>query len=226
MVVIGNKIMIKSVLKKILRWIYPELGWLSSPYYDFSKLRSWECNVKKGKNVKIEPIVNMCDVTIGDYTYVSSNSHVSQTTIGKCCSIGPSFFCGWGIHPIDGISTSPMFYSTRCQNGMTFSNSNKIEERKKIIIGNDVFIGANVTILDGITIGDGAVIGAGAVVSKDIPPYAIAVGSPIRIIRYRMTEEQIAAMQRIQWWNWEEDKLQEVERMFFEIDKFIEKYDK
>lgn len=33
-------------------------------------------------------------------------------------------------------------------------------------------------------------------------------------------------MQRIQWWNWEEDKLQEVERMFFEIDKFIEKYDK
>jgi hypothetical protein len=33
-------------------------------------------------------------------------------------------------------------------------------------------------------------------------------------------------MQRIQWWNWEEDKLQEVERMFFEIDKFIKKYDK
>jgi hypothetical protein len=41
-----------------------------------------------------------------------------------------------------------------------------------------------------------------------------------------MTEEQIAAMQRIQWWNWDKDKLQEVEQMFFEIDKFIEKYDK
>ena len=55
------------------------------------------------------------------------------------------------------------------------------------------------------------------------PPYLF---SAIRIIRYRMTEEQIAAMQRIQWWNWEEDKLQDVELMFFEIDKFIEKYDK
>ena len=118
-----------------------------------------------------------------------------------------------------------MFYSTNQLNGKTFSLCNKIEERKDIHIGNDVFIGAKVTILDGVTIGDGAIIGAGAVVSKDIPPYAIAFGCPIRILRYRMTHEQIAAMQRIQWWNWSEDKLQEVERMFFEIDKFIEKYD-
>ena len=62
-----------------------------------------------------------------------------------------------------------MFYSTLQQNGRTLSSTDKIEERKKIIIGNDVFIGANVTILDGVEIGDGAIIGAGAVVSKNIP---------------------------------------------------------
>lgn len=216
----------KNILRKILRWIYPELGWLNNPYYDFSKLRSWENKVKKGRSVKIDPVTCMSNVVIGDYTYISYNSQISNTTIGKYCSIGPNILCGWGVHPTNGISTSPMFYSTKCQNGLTLSTVDKIEERKPITIGNDVFIGANVTILDGVTIGDGAVIGAGAVVSKDIPPYAIAVGSPIRIIRYRMIEEQIAAMQRIQWWNWDENKLDEVEKMFFDVEGFIEKYNK
>ena len=78
--------------------------------------------------------------------------------------------CGWGIHPTQGISTSPMFYSSKKQNGITLSLIDKVEETKTIKIGNDVFIGANVTILDGISIGNGAIIGAGAVVSKDIPP--------------------------------------------------------
>src|SRR5690606_30914049 len=106
---------------------------------------------------------------IGDYSYVAVNSRISQTQIGKFCSIGPNFFCGWGIHPIDGLSTSPMFYSTLKQNGLTLSDTDKIKERKPIVIGNDVFIGANVIILDGIEIGDGAIIGAGAIVSKNIP---------------------------------------------------------
>lgn len=52
-----------------------------------------------------------------------------------------------------------------------------------ITIGNDVWIGANVTILKGVTIGDGAVIGAGSVVTRDIPPYTVAAGNPIRLLR-------------------------------------------
>ncbi|MCQ2326581.1 MAG: CatB-related O-acetyltransferase [Bacteroidales bacterium] len=161
---------------------------------------------------------------IGDYTYIARNSHIQKTTIGKFCSIGPNLLCGWGIHPIDTLSTSPMFYSTMKQNGVTLSETDKIVELKPIKIGNDVFIGANVTILDGVTIGDGAIIGAGAVVSKDIPPYAVAVGCPIKVIKYRMAENQIKEMQRIQWWNFSKEKLKDVERMFFDINGFIEKY--
>ena len=108
------------------------------------------------------------------------------------------------------------------QNGMTLSEVDKIEERKPIKIGNDVFIGANVTVLDGVTIGDGAVIGAGAVLSKDIPPYAVAVGCPIKVVRYRFDENQIEALKRIEWWNFDEEKLKEVERYFFDVDQFIE----
>lgn len=215
----------KKILRKILKWIYPELGWLSSPYYEFSKLRSWEHNVKKGIHVVVEPVVHLDNVKIGNYSYISYDGMITNTSIGNFCSIGPNVWCGWGIHPVDGISTASMFYSRNRLNGVSLSSKNKIEERKPIKIGNDVFIGANVTILDGVTIGNGAVIGAGAVVSKDIPPYAIAVGCPIRIIKYRMTEEQIAAMHRIQWWNWEDEKLQEVEKMFFNLDGFLEKYD-
>ena len=52
-------------------------------------------------------------------------------------------------------------------------------------IGNDVWIGAGAKILGGIEIGDGCVVGAGAVVSRSLPPYAIAVGVPAKIIDYR-----------------------------------------
>lgn len=187
-------------------------------YIDYSN----DCTVSSKS--KVSSPFNLQIVKIDDYTYIDNNSNVSNTLIGKYCSIGPNFLCGWGIHPIKGISTSPMFYSTKKQNGITLSKIDKIEERKEIIIGNDVFIGANVTVLDGVTIGDGAVIGAGAVVSKDIQPYAIAVGCPIKVMKYRFNEAQIGALLRIKWWDFPEEQLPEVEKMFFDIDAFIEKY--
>lgn len=57
--------------------------------------------------------------------------------------------------------------------------------KKPIRIGDDVWIGANVTILKGVCIGKGAVVGAGSVVTRDIPEYAVAVGNPAKVIRYR-----------------------------------------
>jgi virginiamycin A acetyltransferase len=173
-------------------------------------------------DVKIYPPFSISSSEILAYTYISMNSRISHAKIGKFCSIGPNFICGWGIHPTNGISTSPMFYSSRKQNGITLSNSDKITERKEIVIGNDVFIGANVIVLDGIKIGDGAVIGAGSVVSKDIPPYAIAVGSPIKIIKYRFNDAQIDSLLNIKWWNFNDEKLKDVEKYFFFIDEFIE----
>lgn len=52
-------------------------------------------------------------------------------------------------------------------------------------IGNDVWIGAGAKVLGGVTIGDGCVVGAGAVVTKDLPPYAMAVGVPAKVTGYR-----------------------------------------
>ena len=192
----------------------------------YSLTKSEKANSTVADNARVYAPYYLHDVEVGAYSYVAKNSSVTNCTIGKFCSIGPNFCCGLGIHPTNGISTSPMFYSPSKVNGAALVNAPKVEESKCTTIGNDVFIGANVTVLDGVTIGDGAVIGAGAVVSKDIPPYAIAVGCPIRIVKYRMTAVQIATMQRIQWWNWEYDRLQEVEKMFEDIDGFIKKWDK
>lgn len=210
-------------VRKSMHRSYPSIGDLRQA--SLGPISDTKEDTSLGKNVLLYSPYHVSSSSIGDYTYVAMNAYISQTTIGKFCSIGPNLICGWGIHPTNGISTSPMFYSTRMQNGMTLSDVDKIEERKPIVIGNDVFIGANVTILDGVTIGDGAVIGAGAVVSKDIPPYAIAVGSPIRIIRYRFDQETIDKLHRIQWWNFDESQLKDVEKMFFNIDEFIAKYD-
>ena len=211
----------RTFVKRIGRWIIKKIK--KKPFYHYDDKCTSQNEI--GRNVYVSLESSLDDCKVGDYSIIAPFSRISKTDIGKCCSIGPHIMCGWGIHPTNGLSTLPMFYSSLKQNGITYSQTDKIEERKRITIGNDVFVGANVIILDGVTIGDGAIIGAGAVVSKDIPPYAIAVGSPIKITRYRFTDEQIAALLRIQWWNWDVVDLKEVERMFFDIDKFIKKYD-
>lgn len=207
-------------MKGIRYYIQKLFGlWLHEPIIPndrttgFSLVRSEHSNCMLGKKAYAVAPYYLHNVQIDDYSYFAKNAQVANTTIGKFCSIGPNFCCGLGIHPADGISTHPMFYR------------GNVAEYKPVTIGNDVFIGANVTVLDGVTIGDGAIIGAGAVVSKDIPPYAIAVGCPIQIKKYRLTEKQIAAMLRIQWWNWDENKLKDVREMFNDIDAFIAKYD-
>lgn len=213
--------MFKKIVSKILIRLVPQLSPIIRGKVALQWIENVEKNVKREMLTQLYPPYTVVDCSIGKGTYISSNAKLVNTTIGKFCSIGPNLVCGWGIHPTDGISTSPYFYSTVKQNGSTLASKNLAEERKPITIGNDVFIGANVTILDGVTIGDGAVIGAGAVVSKDIPDYAIAVGSPIQIKKYRFTQDQIVKLKNIAWWDFDEEKLKEVNALFYDVDVFI-----
>lgn len=215
------KHIVKKSIKKGIQNIFYRLIDLESVKNNNSYMTDVITNLEK---IRCFPPYKIAQAKIGDYTYISINSIISYTEIGKFCSIGPNFFCGWGIHPTNFISTSPMFYSTMEQNGFSLCSRNKITERKQITIGNDVFIGANVTILDGVTIGDGAVIGAGAVVVKDIPPYAVAVGVPAKVIKYRFTPEQIKALLEIKWWDFDETELQNVEKYCDNPDMFIKLY--
>ena len=73
----------------------------------------------------------------------------------------------------------------------------------QIIIGNDVWIGVGATIMGGVKIGSGAIVGTNTMVTKDVPPYAIVVGNPMRIIRYRFDKDTIRKLMAIKWWNWD-----------------------
>ena len=213
---LGKKI--KTLVRILLRPFRRDLNWYG--------LENRIVNSTIDSKAKLKSTYHIMDSSVGRYTYVGMNALINKTKIGAFCSIGNNFTSGLGIHPTNGISTSPMFYSTLKQNGTTLSLNNKIEEFEDVYLGNDVFVGENVTILSGVKVGNGAVIGAGAVVTKDVPAYAIVGGVPAQLIRYRFLQAQINAFERIQWWDFEDDQLKNVERMFYDVDEFIKEYDK
>ena len=212
---------VKYFIQKFIGYFFDKPIILKGKTTGYSLVRSERADTELGNCTRVVAPFFLHRVQLGDYSYVSKNSSVSNCVIGKFCSIGPNFCCGLGLHPTNGISTAPMFYSTAKQNGMTLCKENKVEETKLTIIGNDVFIGANVTVLDGVKIGNGVVIGAGAVVVDDIPPYAIAVGVPAKVVKYRFDESTIAALIEKKWWNGSEEELKKVESFFWDVDSYI-----
>lgn len=149
-----------------------------------------DCSMTKGTNIGIRShIFSRCilnHVNIGKYSYVSRNCLIQNAIIGNYCSISHEVIIGLGNHPMDLLSTSPLFYHKKNSLNISIIDEDyDFIEYKRIVIGNDVWIGARAIIMDGVKIGDGVVIGAGTVVTKDVPPYAIVVGVPAKIIKYR-----------------------------------------
>jgi acetyltransferase-like isoleucine patch superfamily enzyme len=172
-------------------------------------------------NVRVGSESLITESRIGAYSYVSHDTEIFGTQIGKFCSVGPGCRLGVGIHPTDHISTSPVFFSTKKQAGISFVSTDVIKENKDIKIGNDVWIGANAVILDGVEIGTGAIIAAGAVVTKNVAPYTIVAGVPALSKRKRFSDEQIECLLRSCWWNWPTDILLKYAAEFSHASQFI-----
>lgn len=136
---------------------------------------------------------------LGRHSYVGYDSEVTNCEIGAFCSIANGLIVGGAKHPINWVSTSPVFYNA---NSGTCHHLRKlpIKITTKTIIGNDIWIGSRAIIMQGLIIGTGAVIGAGAVVTKDVPPYAVVAGCPAKIIKYRFDEDIIKIILNSQWW--------------------------
>ena len=109
-----------------------------------------------------------------------------------------------GEHRMTSVTTFPM----RIRLDLPGKGSDGQPASKgDVRIGSDVWIGARTTVLSGSEIGDGAIVGAGSLVAGEIPPYAIAVGSPARVVRYRFPDRVVASLLRIRWWDWSDNKV-------------------
>ena len=152
----------------------------------------------------IKNVVKNPRIIIGDYTYYDDvdgadqfEKHVThfydfigdKLIIGKFCAIakGVEFVMNGANHRMDCATTYPFY-----------------------IMGGD-WGSAIAPVKEELPLnGDGAIIGTNSVVAKDIPPYAIAVGNPCRVVRKRFDDELIEILLKLRWWD---KSIEEIENL-------------
>ena len=170
----------------------------------------------------LKNIIKNPNIIVGDYTYYDDFEDVhnfeknvkyhfdftgDQLIIGKFCMIASDakFIMNGANHLSNAISTYPFAVFGNgwesAMEGKTYPNKGNIE------IGNDVWIGYNATIMAGVKIGDGAIIATNSTVVSDVEPYTIVGGNPAREIKKRFSPEIIERLLKLQWWNWDIEKI-------------------
>lgn len=170
------------------------------------------------KATQTQKIYKMGDhelVFIGPHTYANNGLNVDwwggdmQLRIGCYCSIADSatFFLSHG-HRTDWITSYPFARGDDYWlAGRKFPDG--VVSKGDVIVGSDVWVGNGARILSGVHVGHGAVIATGAIVTADVPPYAFVAGNPARIVSYRFSPDVIAALLRLGWWYWPEERVRQ-----------------
>lgn len=86
--------------------------------------------------------------------------------------------------------------------------NNSYERKGDTIIESDAWIGMNAMIMPGVNIGEGAIVAAESVVVKDVPAYTIVGGNPAKEIKKRFTDEEIAKLKEMRWYDWERKQIE------------------
>jgi len=161
------------------------------------------------KKSKINSGSHIVNSSFDKYSYCGYECDINNTEVGSFCSIANNVKIGGGVHPIDWVSTSPVFYTGRQSLKAKFSPKNR-KNPKMVIIGHDVWIGQNVLISQGVKIGTGSIVGMGSIVTKDIPPYSIFAGNPAKLIRKRFENNLIDSLLQSEWWILDDSQLNQI----------------
>lgn len=155
----------------------------------------------------------MPEIKAGKYSYGSIEilGNKKELQVGNFCSISAGCKLLNRSHNIKAVTTFPFLSPTFAKYFPNIDRPGNHPERWGMTtVKNDVFLGRNTYIKGGITIGNGVVTAFGSVVIKDIPDYAIVGGNPAQIIRYRFSEQDISFLLGLAWWNWPDNKINNV----------------
>ncbi|NBP17804.1 MAG: antibiotic acetyltransferase [Actinobacteria bacterium] len=160
-------------------------------------------SIEAGMYMERYSAINRCEIEgpVG----VGSFAYVADARLAKYVHIGARSIVGGFEHPTDRLSVSGLFWGQNVNVlGIAPSAdsvySNLKPDTPTTILGSDVWVSANATILSGLRLAHGTVIGAGSVLTRDTEPYGIYVGNPARLIRFRFSDHQIAALLDSRWW--------------------------
>jgi virginiamycin A acetyltransferase len=210
--------MLKRIIKKIIistskegNLIQNELALPANSYISGSEISG---RVQLSEGCKIYRANLDGNVQIGRYTSfwgpnIYVGSILNTIKIGSFCSIARNVSIQETYHRSDCLSTYHIL-----KNIFNEDTYEELASKGDITIGNDVWLGANTIILSGVTIGHGSIVAAGAVVNKEVPPFAIVAGNPARVVKYRFTDEIIARLLEVKWWDWEIDKIKVSKHIF------------
>jgi virginiamycin A acetyltransferase len=158
------------------------------------------------------------NIVIGEYTYYDDPEDAEdfernvlyhfpfigdKLVIGRFCAIarGVRFIMNGANHQMSGVSTYPFYIFGNGWEGAA-PKPDQLPYKGDTVVGNDVWLGYEALVMPGVKIGNGAIVAARSVVVADVPAYAVVGGNPARVIRRRFSDDDIAALEELAWWDW------------------------
>jgi acetyltransferase-like isoleucine patch superfamily enzyme len=158
------------------------------------------------RTAKVESGSSVYRSSLGRYSFCGYDCELFYASVGSFTSIANNVVLGGARHPMEWISTSPVFYHGRDSVRAKFSE-HRLPDPLRVEVGHDVWVGRSAIVISGVRVGTGAVIGAGAVVSRDVPPYSVVVGNPARVVKMRFSDDIVKQLLETKWWEFEESEL-------------------